>query len=499
MTVRRPGYGPPMRHSPGMHQVELVEDDGPPAGATAPSVPAPRPRRSRRWHRRAWPVPLLLVAAVLVSARVGDVAEHERADRRLSAAQGVDGVLSEITEDIAFVPLSDDGWVAVVRGVRVHDVVVGPTSPVGPHPGRFLGVDALSGEVLWTWQPDQEPGTATASAGYTGTATSCWQAGDDVTCAGTHRPATEDEVAGTPASTRVLTFEPATGEVLADSRHDGAAVGHGDEGLTVLAETTPKGLSVTALRTATGEPTWAIDLLAAVDAPAHALSSGLPVVAVSARTVRVLTSYHAWVLDPGDGAVLAEGEAAGGARLGRTAVGGGADWSLLSADGEHLGALSGSPLPLRVDDGSAPEVELVGPQGNGYSALAAHDAGDGSTLWTEEIPDFTGSGGILLDSVLYHGAPDELAAWDVRTGERRWTVELPTAEQAGMVTDGNLLVTLAVVDGRSSVVARSTETGERLWHAPTTLSEDARLFPWSGAAPTAVDGNQSYLVVMPAG
>lgn len=131
-------------------------------------------------------------------------------------------------------------------------------------------------------------------------------------------------------------------------------------------------------------------------------------------------------------------------------------------DGTEVLEVDGWPLLARVDDGSAPEVVLVGSSrapGASDAAVAAVDLRRGERLWSS--PELMAAEAVLrLRGEVLVVAGGYAHAVDVRTGAVRWTVE--DVSGRGAVTDGRrVLLARADVDGGLS--SHDLRDGRELW------------------------------------
>lgn len=488
-----------MRRHDDVSEVELVEDDDQPDGldlvADAGPGPGTRPGnvRARRWLRRAWPVPLGIVAALVVAVWVGDVAERTRMQQLREDARHLPGVVTALTEDVAFTEISDSAVTAMYFGARVDGVTVGAGTSVLADSEAVVGVDTGTGEALWDWTP---PPGSISSDGYASTA--CWPTGSTVTCASgwwsSYSTTTDDDVTqfvvAEPA-TRVVELDPATGAVRSEAQHDGMLTGDGDDELSALASATAGSLQVTAARPGTDEELWTTTL--PLD-PAEDLTSLM--VDVAAGAVHVYVDTGSWALDRADGSVRYQGDGYQvPARADRMVELSTARPAVMSSDGTVLGSLDGYPVDLGVDDGSSPELELfVRQNGVEPSALVALDIRDGSEAWSSPMPDLLGGEEIVLGGTLYAGTSTGPAAWDLGTGEQRWAAASGDSEGWGLVTDGAVLATIEQQEDGIHLVARSLDSGERLWDVLTPVDAGAYLFSAQGSAVLSGGDENIYLI-----
>lgn len=485
-----------MRRHDNVSEVELVEDDDQPDDLTlvtdAGSGPGTRPgsARTRRRLRRAWPVPLAIVTALVVAVWVGDVTERARMQQLREDARLLPGVVATLTEDVTFTQFSDAAVSAMSFGARVDGVAVGPGMTVDESEA-VVGVDVATGEVLWDWTP--HPGRLSAD-GYA--SATCWPTGATVTCtSGWSSYSTTPDgdttyVVAEPA-TRLVELDPGTGAVRSEAEHDGMLTGDGDDEVSVLVATTAGGLQVTATRPGADEVLWTTTL--PLD-PAEDLTW---LIADVADAVHVYVDARSWALDRADGSVRHEGNGYQvPARADRLVEPTATRPAVLSSDGTTLGRIDGSPVDLSIDDGSSPELELfVRQDGAEPSTLVALDVRDGSEAWTSPMPDPLGSvQSIVLGGTLYTDTSTGPAARELGTGEQRWAAESDDVESWGLVTDGAVLATLEQQDDGVHLVARSLESGDRLWDVLTPVDARGYLFSAQGSAVLSGSDENIYLI-----
>jgi hypothetical protein len=195
----------------------------------------------------------------------------------------------------------------------------------------------------------------------------------------------------------------------------------------------------------------------------------------SADRILLTDGDQAWLLGT-DGTLLRSLDpGARVATLGRTGLVSLVDWSAASGFDRPRGAIVAGDttvvaretlLPPTVDDGSAPDVEVLqsfdGP-------VVVRSGRTGDELWRSR-EDVTAT--MLLDGVLYAASPRAVVARDAVTGRRVWSVDAPDARR--LATDGRVLLALS-----SSLTVRAYDLsdGTALW------SQDVRtLAPESSGA-----------------
>ena len=127
---------------------------------------------------------------------------------------------------------------------------------------------------------------------------------------------------------------------------------------------------------------------------------------------------------------------------------------VLGADPADDAVLDGAMVPVTADDGSVPGLVLSVPV-NGV--LRAWVPGGG---WAESQLAWQA---ILLDGRLHLESPAGLVTLDATTGEELWRV---TPSPQGLFTDGTLLYTTRVEDGRRTLVGLLPSTGEEARRVP---------------------------------
>jgi outer membrane protein assembly factor BamB len=133
----------------------------------------------------------------------------------------------------------------------------------------------------------------------------------------------------------------------------------------------------------------------------------------------------------------------------------GAGLVVLDDAGAELFPLAGQPIYLGVDDGSAPDTELLITSRPGEGRLlTAVQVPSGDELWSVARPRWTDGAAVLLDDVLYAADGDGVSALDARTGSELWRTPVATSTEVGggVMTDGRHLLVVARAD-------RLTEAG----------------------------------------
>jgi len=251
-----------------------------------------------------------------------------------------------------------------------------------------------------------------------------------------------------PHAARLVSVDPDGGTVRGERPVPPLSSWGGDARLQVLGSVTGDVLTVTAWRPGdaqTGEPLWTTDLPLDADRHVGEHLAYPPGVAVVRGHVVVQGDLGSWALDARDGSVeLAE---LAFLTVGRTGylVPPRTPPELVDRAGRTHAVLPGTPVGLGVDDGSAPELELLATDDG---RLAAFDVDAGTLRWRAEEPDWDGGTLVLLDGTLYGTVGDALWALDVATGAQRWrTPAHVLTDSGGVLTDGrHLLLAAATTD-----------------------------------------------------
>lgn len=438
-----------------MGEVELVEQDaGEPSDAPDDRLAARR-SRALRLLRRWWPVPVLAVAGVVAWQLVSDAREQKRVER-LRATPGVLG--ETVTE-----PLEAREWGtpdtvdALFGGAGTFEGdVVGVVYPTTRR-ADVVGLDPTTGEEAWRipiadrsdepWGPSVDCGEVVG--------TTLWCTVDEVV------PGDGDAA----VRTRLVEIDLAARSVVGGrDLPDGATVAVvGD--LLAVATVSPEGAAVEASDVASGSRRWRTVLDGTDSAPWLGEEDG---------RLLVWGGSGAWLLDPVDGRVQAEGDG--------LAVTGGQvlDWQgggvrLLGPNGRGTARADGTPVGVWPDDGSGGRL-LVLRLGDGtpQGLLRAVDPGTGEVVWERALPQDGTANLVLLDGVLYGAGGTAVWAVDAATGEEVWTAEGERSDPSGtgLLTDGVALLRAerAPGDGDRLLAAYRLTDGRRLWS--TTLPGD---------------------------
>lgn len=454
-----------------MDEVELVEDDwdspsttrSPALDVTTPPVPRPPSLLGRRIARRWWPVPVALIAVLVLS----DLATGSVEEREALAAQQLPAVSAPVRPDVQVIDLADDDprlWGGeVIAGVRV--------STTWDENGEqtLIGSRADSADRLWEYAIPLD----LSNGGYA--SNDCWAEGVVLSCWSTvsYYGQTGDVQS---SQTRLLHLDPATGDVIETRSLDPGTTVNGDGDLRVTSTDItlqdPGRVIAEDIDPADGTVTgtrWDVEL-PALDAtvPWYPERS----VQLTEHAVMVIGPTGGWVLDREDGHLLGSGMNVRTGRQGRFIVqNDGVLYALVDGEAVELG--TGEGLYLHADDGSVPSAEFLYDQFTGE--LTAVDTGTGEQLWVSAHPFRTGTSVLLLADMLIGAAPDGLLALDAGTGQERWSVPLRAANEWSLlpVTDGRQVLTLAEEeDDRTVLLALDRRTGTRLWATP--MPDDAQ-------------------------
>lgn len=461
-----------------MGEVELVEQAGDAAAGPPDDGLAARRSRVLRLARRWWPVPVLALAGVVAWQHASDAREQERVERLRATA----GVLAETVTE----PLEAREWgtpdtvEALLSGVGTVDgLAVGVVHPTTRRVD-LVALDPATGEEAWRItladQSDEPWGPGVRCGRSVGATLWC-----------TVDEAVQRDADAATARTRLVEVDLAARSV-AGTRDlpDGAtAAVVGD--LLAVAAASPEGVAVEGADAASGSPRWRTVLEGAGPAPWLGEEDG---------RLLVWGASGAWLLDPADGRVQAEGDGLA------VADGQVLDWEgsgvrLLGTDGRGTARADGTPVGVWPDDGSAGGL-LVLRLGDGtpQGRVRAVDPGSGEVAWERALPQDGTSGLVLLDGVLYGAGGTAVWAVDAATGAEVWTAEgeRSDASGTGLLTDGVALLRAerAAGDGDRMLAAYRLTDGRRLWSAPlpedvvTLWTQHGRLFGQEGSAVYAI-------------
>ncbi|GGC07835.1 outer membrane protein assembly factor BamB family protein [Cellulomonas carbonis] len=457
------------RGGDGMVDVELDEPplEGEPAAARGrPAAPAgPLGDRLRRAARRRWPVAVVAVLVLGVSARVSDAAAARDDAAVVAGFSAVPGVAPSLRV------APREVWRVEGRAQTVAGLVL--THGSTPD-GVVLTARDATGDVVWTAPVP----TDRASPAAGGARPDCAAADDvlvcEVTGGGVRAPNTDAVLGGPPDMLLTVRADDGT-TVRVEDATDVVDVAVADADV-VVARVEGGFVRVERADPRTGEVRWSTPL-------PQPLADGVPpetvAIDVEAGLVTVEDALGA-VIDVDDGTLVGAWPRppAGPITVDATTVGFtvwrpavGASW--FDRDGSVGAWFPGDPVRTEVSDGSAPEMVLVRVDGS----LQAVDVREGFHLWTR-----SGVERVLLriDGLVALEGDGAVRVVDLRTGDLLWSVGVPgdRGPDQAAVTDGVRLLVLAERDGARRLVARDLRTGSERWSTP--------LQP--GRAGPAVDG-----------
>ena len=452
------------RNDRDMVDVELVDGatgaGGPTAGADLPGDPALR----RRLWRRAAVVVGVALAGLATSTQWGSV-EAARDDARVAAFSDVEGFASSLREPLAQ-RWSTTGFVSAAGGLVLSHQESDATR-------RTEARDVRTGELRWT-----VPAPATRDAWLMCSASTsdralllCDVQGVD----GQTAPNTDAVLGGEPD--RLVVLDASDGSRRAERVLDARTVGWAflDDDV-VVARHEDGVVRVERTTLVAAEPLWSVD----VPLPVAGLTADSFGLAVEDGLV-VVTGPVAGVLDGDDGTVLGVWSVPEGSRRPvqvQASAEGVAVWTdpdegtWFDRGGAAGARLPGAPVRQALGDGSEPHVVLV----EDAEVLRAVDVRAGEEVWrstpveqvllrvdglavlqragslqtvdvlTGEVLWFVGLDGgvprtlrpvtdgvrLLVPSALSEssGRPEQVTAYDLRTGERRWTLAVPGSDGA---------------------------------------------------------------------
>jgi len=476
-----------------MQEVELGEEPGAAAASADPRVEAAgdaRRRARRRALLRWWPAGVVAVLAVVAVQVVQDARERDR----VTAARDVEGVVRyDVGPELRTVPLGDaEPDPRLSGGVRAGGLRVAGEAIDFGRPRAVSAVDARSGAVAWRTEVETQ---AEATAQPTMRPPECWAGDRSGTAAGSvtrvrclvaDRPATLTGDGGwreDPSTrSRLLTFDAASGALLAErvvARQTAAAA---DDALLVLGEVLDeRTVRISAEDVATQEPLWSTALVDLLVDPVYE-----PHLQLVDDHVLVWVGGRQRVLGSADGALQAEGTQVWSGRAGGLLVQDGDPGSvrLAGRDGTGTAVVPALPVQLAVDDGSVPGVEILSALVGGDRTVRAVEAGSGRTLWQVGLDGRADGTALLLGGVLY--GVDTTAAWavDARDGRLLWRAARevgpdgrPVRRDADVwlspLTDGrSLLLVEQDQGGGGRLVAWSLRSGAERWRVPLPAEAD---------------------------
>lgn len=476
-------------------EVELLDGPGGPPGPQRSPDDDPR-RRPRRWGV------LVLVGVLLagLGATVAEDADERRRAAELAALPGVaqplDEVLAERWERAGW-PLLDTGDLLVLE--------------VG---ASLEAVRVATGEVVWSWQPADLPGSpdscrATPGVGILRVPVAA-EGPAVIACRSTELQRASG--AGGVTSTEIALLDARTGEVAATVVETGVVVltaePSADGGVEVLFRDADRRFGVSRWDE-DGRLVWRTVAPDRVMDDLEGSAFGWERVA---RGVITRGSSGAVAIDTTTGEVVDPDVLERDGRSGELEVAGGrlARWrwdprggtgELVDPGGAPVRDLPGPVLVAPTDDGSHPDV-LVGLGVETRQTVWAVDGGSGADLW--ETP-LSGSGGDLGPwtplvrvgdvGVLAHATG--LTALDLRDGGVLWRASgPPDGPVVPPVTDGTSVLTWAPRGGppgepgsaRPHLVARDLRTGRERWSVPAPSDVRALLTLSSGTVLLLADG-----------
>lgn len=453
-----------------MAEVQLDDDPAPGAQTPRRAVAA---TRARRLLRRWWPVPV--VAALAAAA--WQAAADGRAEDRAELLRGTPGVLAEtVTAPLEAAPWgTSDALGLLMSGTRTEDdLVAGVLVPGTGTPASVVALHPDTGDVAWQAEigvlPDETGYTHAAScaSGTPAPAANLW-------CTVIDGPASD---AG-PVMTRLVEVD-LDARAVAGSR---ALPPHAEATVvrdTLVVATEQDGAVLLAgSDLVDGAERWRTEV---PDAISPSFQSGWLV--APGDHVLVHGAAGTWAVDPDDGRVQAREDGLYVAR-GDGLVGipssGGMRVRLLGTDGAGTATVSGFPVHVSPDDGSAPSVQPVSATDGSGSVLRGVDTATGAVRWERGVESGPRSGYLLLDGVLYGSDLTTVWAVDAGTGAERWTTSAALAEGSELMTDGRHLLRAEREGDSGGLVlsAYALDTGRRAWTTPVPDGVE-RLWPWDG-------------------
>ncbi|PVU83336.1 hypothetical protein DDP54_10405 [Cellulomonas sp. WB94] len=468
-----------------MQPVELPDEPGEGAGpdASAPGAPIAPAATGRRGRRRYWTLGVTTTIAVALLGAQGVIDARERAN--LARLAAVPGVLAPVDASIGVLWSTTD-WLTVysLAGGAFRDLSIGAyIDDEGTRGAR--AVRTRTGEVVWSTvlsvaiPPVRPRGVHSAPA--------C-SVDDDaespqVVCL-VSDAARLDNADGTvtpvPATfARLVVLEPSTGEKVAQhSEPLSSALSLSLlDGLAVVASRSDAGhLVVVGQDPLSGDESWRFE---SSDPLAPALpdawsqdASGLDVAVVCDHIAVTASGGEVWVLSSTGDVVnhVGPGHRTGveilrGDQIAVVDYGSSTSISrtmrIVMGDGSLGAAYDQLPVPLQVDDGSAPDLLFTM-----SDRLVAWDMTTGKVAWSSDVSVSASS--LLLDGRLYvRTSGGHLYAIDARSGETLWVVPLTSGPDSSVATDGrSILASETSPTDPDRLVAFATDDGRRLWEAP---------------------------------
>jgi outer membrane protein assembly factor BamB len=448
-----------------MAEVELVE----PAGTGVPDEGADRAStlRARRVLRRWWPVPVAVLAGLVVWQAADGSRDDAEAERHRLTPGVIDTTVTAPLEATAWG--SEAAAAVLARPVRSADgLLVGATEPSAGEPPGVVGIDPATGAEVWRVALAGAP----RPGGYV-LVPACSSGADPARvlwCT-----VADGSAPGAPGAvpTRLVRVDLAARTVgqTEELAPGSAAIAVGSS--LVVATSGPETVDLVATDAVSGELRWR----AAVPDPRGSSGGGAgPLLSVSGGHLLVGGLTRTWSLDPVTGAVEASGPVllvARGDRL--VEVRGSSSTRLRGHDGTGTAEAEGQALQLVPDDGSAAGLLLVRVlDGTPLGLLRAVDARTGAVAWEREGSGSVATNHLLLDGVLYGSTSREVWAVDVETGDRVWSTPGEPGDAGRLMTDGvALLRTERVADtGQRVLAAYALRDGRRAWVAPLPAGVD---------------------------
>lgn len=460
-----------MRRGP-VHDVELVEDDEPDAGA----APADDHASSRR-SRTALLVGGGLVAALVVTGVVGQavVDRRERAVIAAVAAHPGSVELLDGPPSVRWQRRADT--IYRLADVRTDDGLLVGVVHAGTGPVAVHALDPRTGDEVW--RVELLDGSARASLdgreghlapwSYSGNCTTGGSRTDVVVCSVHDGAELWDDRGG-------VTVPPTTMRVVALSTRDGSVVTEYTDALDarptsaapvgdVLVLAVPHdGTTEVVAVGPDGEVAWRHEMPQPRADETFVEAAGDVVVARTPHEARLLDAAGDVVrtvsLGPDDGVWVDPYSSV--VRVVRL---GGQDTSeehtrVLRDEGDVT--LEGFPVPLAVDDGSVPGLQLTYLDGR----TSAWDA-RGELLWS--TAESHSSEALLVDGRLHVDAAGAVLTLDARTGEELWRVP---GTVSAPVTDGRHVLVLVLTGGRTDLVALDPSDGSETWRVESLPDVD---------------------------
>lgn len=472
-----------MRRRPGQpQQVEIVDDLEVEGGTGAPLPTAVgeagdvAPHRRRRW----WP-PLLGVALVLGLVTTQTVLDA-REQAHLAEIRSLPGVLLPLDESMHALWTDESASsLAGAADLGGGSVAMGAIDDAGSQSVR--GVELRTGALLWeVVVTTPEPGAPTQPWGgpYCEPTSTPGLLACTVYDAFVVDPDEPSGMSAYPTAHQLVVVDAHAHVVLA--RHTvtvDAFTTLTDDGFLV-AEYADGTVTVTSHDLVSGAEQWRFE---APDEPMENSYDSRAWVEIDGMSRLLVTGPRStWVLSAdgtlldtqgtleGSGAYSRYGNARGDsgqlyyvADVNRTVV--------LRPDGTTGESFDDTVINLQVDDGSSPDLFFTAGYGGGGAVVRARAISDGTVRWEAPMVG-AGMSGVLVDGALHVASLRTVTALDAATGEVRWSHELTgSATDAGIFTDGRILLVVDSGFEAQSLVALSLADGTRQWDAPVAASD----------------------------